>query len=404
MNKMAKPTEDEVVDQPHGGKSAAGLKILHVTSALTAGGAETVMYRLISQTNGVEHEVICLGPREWYSSKLEERGIRVHHLEFQSVVSGFAGVRRLHRIIKSSDADLVQGWMYRGNILGGISSRLAGKPVIWNIRCSSIDLLPAKSRALAYIGGILARWVPDLIMNCSAVSRQLHARIGYDSAAGTVIPNGYDPATFHPDDDGRAKLRGSLGVDEDCFLVGVFGRWDPNKAYPVFLRALRQLRKRDMPLRVLFVGIGLERSNPEFASLVDRSGCADIVEGFGYRSDIPELARAIDLHVLPSLTEGFPNVVAETMLSGTPNVSTEVGDTKLIVGDTGWIVQPGNVEQLVEAMEAAYNEWSTSPARWNERRNSACARIAENFSLDRMVDAYQKNWARVAGQGGLIVS
>jgi len=54
MNKMAKPTEDEVVDQPHDGKSAAGLKILHVTSALTAGGAETVMYRLISKSSGIE--------------------------------------------------------------------------------------------------------------------------------------------------------------------------------------------------------------------------------------------------------------------------------------------------------------------------------------------------------------
>src|SRR5690348_1254808 len=100
-------------------RRASRLKIMHVISGLTAGGAETVMFRLITEAKSIDHEVICLGPPEWYSRKLEEQGVTVHHVDFRSPAHVFTRTRHLYRLIKSSDASLVQGWMYRGNILGG---------------------------------------------------------------------------------------------------------------------------------------------------------------------------------------------------------------------------------------------------------------------------------------------
>lgn len=378
--------------------SSTRLRVLHVISGLGPGGSETVLYRLATSTNRVEHEVICLGPPEWFSRKLEECGVAVHHVDLSPGLRLLAELRRFHRLIRASSADLVQGWMYRANVLGGLSGWLDGKPIVWNIRCSTSDRLPLGSRALARVGGLLARCVPEMIINCSAVSREMHALLGYDSAGGTVIPNGYDSSAFRPDDPLRAATREALGISPGTFAIGAIGRWDACKGYPALLRALRQVRDRGISFRLLLVGRGLEPSNRELARIIEENGCGEFVEAIGFRSDVADIARALDLHVLSSVTEGFPNVVAETMLSGTPNVATDVGDSALIVGKTGWVVSPDDDCGLADAIEQARAEWASRPERWQKRRAAARERIVGNYSIDRMVQAYETVWNEVAAR------
>jgi glycosyltransferase involved in cell wall biosynthesis len=110
------------------------------------------------------------------------------------------------------------------------------------------------------------------------------------------------------------------------------------------------------------------------------------------------LGRALDLHVLSSASEAFPNAVAETMLSGTPNAVTDVGDSGLMVGGTGWVVPPRDPEKLAGAIVAAYREWSDRPADWRRRQTEARNRIAENFSLERMAEQYESIWQQVAAK------
>jgi glycosyltransferase involved in cell wall biosynthesis len=376
------------------------MRILHVISGLSTGGAEAVLYRLVTGPTAVEHEVICLEGRDFYSGELEEHGVRVHHVDWSSIGSLKAAFR-LHRLIRSIDADLVQTWMYRPNFFGGISSRLVGKPVVWNIRCSTFNSYPAATQALAYLGGFLARWIPKFVINCSAESRRLHARIGYDAVEGAVIPNGYDPDVFKPDEARRAQTREALGIPPGSFVIGTIGRWHPQKGFSDLLDAMRLLKDHNIAPRLLMVGRGLDPGNRELGELVRESQCGDLVELVGERTDIPDVARALDLHVLASVAgEGFPNAVAETMLSGTPGVVTDLGDAAAIVEDTGWVVPPGDSVQLADAIAAAYTEWATSPERWRERRAAARKRLSENFTLDRMVEAYRHAWNRVAASAG----
>ena len=376
----------------------AKLAVLHVISGLGPGGAESVLFRLATRAQLAEHEVICLGPRDWYSERLEEHGIRVHHVDIRSPFAALKGLWRLYRLMKGSAAEVVQCWMYRANLVGGVCGRLAGKPVIWNIRCSDVHLYPATTRLLAKTGGFLARWLPQHVLNCSISSRLEHARIGYDSAPSDVIPNGYDPAHFYPDRAARAITRRSLGIGPKIFLLGTIGRWDVQKAYPILFRALRLLRDRGVQMRLLLAGRGLDSTNSDLARIADESDCKDIVLSLGYRSDAANIARALDLHVLASFTEGFPNVVAETMLSGTPNVVTDVGDSSLIVGDTGWIVTAADPVALADAIERAYREWSSERARWTNRRRAVRQRIKDKFSLEQMVDAYEGLWQQIASK------
>jgi glycosyltransferase involved in cell wall biosynthesis len=370
------------------------MRILHVIGGLGQGGAETVLYRLIAETPDIAHEVAVLSGPGRYSEVLEAIGTRVHHLG-----RGFRALPRLRSVVRNSGPGLIQCWMYRANLMGGIAGRIARIPVIWNNRGSAGAPIGRASSLLARACGLLAGSIPQFVVNCSVRSAEEHARIGFAAADGAVVPNGYDPAELRPDEEARAATRAALGIATDTFAIGTITRWIGYKDVPNLLQALSILRNRGIDATCLLVGNDLGPENNELASAIRAAGAGHNVVPLGRRRDVPQLARAVDLHVLASAGgEGFPNAVAETMVSGTPNIVTDVGDAAMIVGDTGWVVPPGDPCKLAEAIEQAYRELRASPGQWEERRIAARSRIVDNFSLERMVATYRAIWQRFAGQ------
>jgi glycosyltransferase involved in cell wall biosynthesis len=374
------------------------LRVLHIINDLGLGGAETLLYRLTTLPSSIEHRIISLGPPACYSKGLEEQGIPVEYFDMRSPLSMATGIFRLRRLIRRSGADAVQCWLYRSNVLGGLAARMAGVPVSWGIHCSDLTPLKYSSRALVYLSGLLAPFVPGFVINCSKKSAELHARLGYAAAPGAVIHNGYDPERFHPDAESREAIRERLGIAPGEFVIGCLARWHPQKDIPNLVAALRIVSDRDVSIRCLLIGNGLDEANPALMREIRESGCDGFVSTLGMRPDVPELARAMDLHVLASCgAEAFPNAVAETMLSGTPNVVTDVGDSALIVGDAGWVVPPRSPEQLADAIVAAV-ELKGDAEAWEQRRAAARERIAQSFTEERMAEAYSEVWYRLAGR------
>jgi glycosyltransferase involved in cell wall biosynthesis len=101
---------------------------------------------------------------------------------------------------------------------------------------------------------------------------------------------------------------------------------------------------------------------------------------------------ALDIHILSSRSEGFPNVLAEAMACGTPCVTTDVGDAAMIVGDTGWVVPPKNPQVLANAILEAINEKQNNPLMWEVREQACRDRIVDNFSIEKMVAGYHQVW------------
>ncbi|MCC7320677.1 MAG: glycosyltransferase [Rubellimicrobium sp.] len=366
---------------------------LHIITGLNDGGAEAVLYRLCSHDRVQRHHVVSLTGPGKYGPMLGALGVDVTCLNLPRGKVRARALWRLWREIRRIRPDVVQTWMYHADLVGGVAARLAGcRNVVWGIHNSNLSPgETARSTILvARVCARLSRLVPRCIICCAERAREVHAALGYEARRMVVVPNGYDLSQFRPDPDARARLRGALGIAQDAPLIGFVARFDPQKDHRTLLRALALLGERGVAPQCLLVGTGMEEGNAALAAMIAETGTADPVHLLGRRTDIPAVMNALDLHVMSSVGEAFPNVLAEAMACGTPCVSTDVGDAGVILGDTGRIVPPRDPAALAEAIAAGLQERAL-PA-WQARQAAARARIAENFTIDRMVGRYRAVW------------
>lgn len=367
--------------------------VLHIITGLNDGGAEAALFRLcLADTHDLHHVVSLTGAGK-YGPLLEGRGIPVTSLNMPRGRVTLAGAWRLWRHIRQLRPDVVQTWMYHADLLGGSIARLAGrKNVCWGIRHSDLDpgVSSPRTALVARLCARLSHSVPRRIICCAERARAVHAELGYEASRLCVIPNGYDLTSFCPDAAAHADLRAELGFDAGASVIGFVARFDPVKDHGNLLEALARLRDSGQAPACLLVGTGMDDRNEALAAMIAARGLSGQVRLLGRRDDIPRVMNALDLHVMSSLSEAFPNVLAEAMACGTPCVATDVGDAAVILGDTGRIVPPRDPKALADAVSAMLAEVGT-PA-WAARKMATRRRVAEHFSIRRMVDSYREVW------------
>lgn len=370
------------------------MKILHVITDLASGGAEAALHRLISADTGNEHTVVSLRTCGLVGERLVADGVRVTALEMPRGMVTPRGCWRLYRAIRSVRPDLIQTWLYHADLLGGLVGRIAGvRPIIWSIRAPfDRHLSSATTRAVVWLCARLSRRLPAAVVSNSSFAVAAHQAAGYRPARFVMVPNGYPLEQFQPDSAARARLDQAHGTS-GLVLLGMVARHDSHKDHDNLFAALARL-PRDTRVACLLIGLGMTTDNAALAMEIDRRGVNDTVRLLGLRKDTASIMAGLDVHVLSSAAESFPNVLAEAMACGTPCVSTDVGDARAIVGDTGWIVPPRNPEALAQAILSAVDAYSTS--EWAARKAACRTRIAENYSLEKMVASYNELWHAVA--------
>lgn len=377
------------------------LKILHIITGLNNGGAEAVLCRLVvsGQQCGDRNTVISLMGRGIYAARLEQANCVVHCLEMPRGGITFGGLLKLYRIIKSVRPDVVQTWMYHADLIGGITARLAGvKAVVWGLRHSNFDR-DKNTRATLWIIKLcawLSSTIPARIVCCSANAAPLHKKIGYQSNKIVVIPNGYELAELQPCSESAQRIRKEFKLENNAPLIGMVARFNPLKDHQNLIHALMLLRRQHQPFTCLLVGCDMTLDNDSLVRQIRKSGLEKNVLLLGPRTDIPAIMNALDVHVLSSLGEAFPNVLAEAMACSTPCVTTDVGDASLIVGNTGWVVPARDAQSLADAITLALNERCLQPITWQRRRDDCRQRIVQNFSMKEMLSSYRVLWADTA--------
>ncbi|MBC7817441.1 MAG: GT4 family glycosyltransferase PelF [Planctomycetaceae bacterium] len=376
------------------------VRLAVVINAIVLAGAERMLARVLARLRPEEFDVhvFTIGMSGPFTEHLEQLGIPNRLYEFlRPKLPNPLHLLTLARDLRRFHPDVVQGWMYLGNLYGGVAAKLARRdlPVAWNIRHSTLDpQIDSRSmRWSAWLGGQLSGFVPDRIVLCAEAARAAHLRVGYAPEKLEVIPNGFDLSEVRPDLVARQRIRTELGIADDTPLIGLIGRLHQHKDHRTFVRAARVVAEQ-FP-QAHFVGAGEEQtySAADLWSWVDEVGLRDRFHWLGVRRDVPAIDASLDVLVCSSTTEGFPNVVGEAMACGVPCVATDVGECAEVVGDTGRIVPKQDPQRLGEAIVDLLR---MPHAERTALGDAARRRVVERYDIQRIVDRYQKLWRELA--------
>jgi len=372
------------------------MKVLHIITGLSNGGAEAVLYRLCKYDKPTRHIVVSLTSEGKYGSLLKVEGVDVFCLNLTPGKFSISALWRLFQFIRKQKPDIVQTWMYHADLIGGIVARLAGvKNLYWNIRHSNLVEGQSKRATMlvAKICAKLSRFVPRKIICCAYTAVNVHVALGYKKHKMIVIGNGYDLTDFYPSIEHKAAFKKELNLS-DQVLLGMVGRFDPQKDHFGLLKSIELLDSSFDNFKVALIGNGLNLANRPLVNKIKEYGLESRIVLLDQRIDIFVVMNGLDIHILSSgFGEAFPNVLAEAMACGTPCVATDVGDAAFIIDNTGWVVPPADYLALSHSLLAAIKELEDHPAQWSLRGALCRQRIESNFSIEKMINKYHKAWS-----------
>jgi len=371
-------------------------RILHIITDLGVGGAEAMLLKLTTHHDRQQftHAVISLMNMGAIGERLQADGIEVHVLGCQRGLPSWRDIRRLVDLTKQLRPDVIQGWMYHGNLAAWLARRFSpGRPpLIWGIR-QSLDRLGDEkwlTRAVILVNALLSRRVDAVVYNAQR-SRAQHAAIGLSGRSVQVIANGFDTHLFSPSAADRMAVRQTLQLADDALLVGLIGRFHPMKDHQGFLQAAADVVRQHGEVHFLLAGEGMDWDNPALAGWIGQHELAAHVHLLGRRQDIPRLTAALDIAVSASArNEGFANVIGEAMSCAVPCVVTDVGDSAWIVGGTGKVVPPGNPQKLAEAICALV---MMGPEKRQQLGTLSRERAVAEFSIQQAVTRFEALYA-----------
>jgi glycosyltransferase involved in cell wall biosynthesis len=402
QSKPAKLWSSACVGREAAVKSSAKdmIKVMHIIADLSPGGAETMLYRVLSRMDPVrfENEVISLTSLGNIAQQIRAIGVPVRALAMKRGLPNPFQVVRLARWIRKSKPQIVQTWMYHADLLGGLAARLAGEgQVVWNIRQGNLDPRWNKPLTLwtAKACARMSRWLPRCVVSCSQAALLVHVKSGYEPRKTEVIANGFDLEEFRPDPAARLSLRRELGLPQEALLIGMAARFHPVKDHRNFVQAAERLRGVIPKVHFALCGLGVDLENTELSKWIAEAGLDAHCHLLGPREDLPRLFAAMDIFTSPSLSEAFPSVVAEAMACGTPCVATSVGDSALVVGESGRVVPPGNPDALAQAWREMIE---AGPSLRRQLGTTARLRVEQHFSLPRAVERYQAVYEKLASK------
>lgn len=377
------------------------MKILFVITGLSTGGAEMMLIKVLEHLDRRRFQpyVISLSPLGELAPRISALGVSVRSVDMKGGLSDMAGFVSLLRMIKTIRPDVVHTWMYHADLLGGLAARLAGvKAIGWCIRNSTLDTnkTSASTRFIVGICARLSHYLPSLILSCSEQARRVHVMKGYAADKMIVVPNGFDLGRFRPDSAARDSVRKDLGLAQGVSLVGVIGRFDPQKNHVGFFDAAGHIRGCLPKVHFLLAGRGIDASNSLLVRAAKNNGVLENCHFLGLRDDIPRLMASLDVLVsASSYGEAFPNVLGEAMASGVPCVVTDAGDSSYIVGDAGYTVAIGDMEGLAEAVLRLLSLPHQEKSHLSEQARS---RVANYFEIGRIVHEYEKFYLRLVSK------
>jgi glycosyltransferase involved in cell wall biosynthesis len=299
------------------------LRVMHVITPSRFAGAETFLLRLTRHADANEVIHHCVTSRNRIIRDLSDEGLKLESLGIGGKANLLA-VPRLYRAARRFGANLTHSHLSSASWWSGWLTQLGGPPSIGHVHgFTSAHWHRHQTHLIACSGAVKA----DLIEKGIAADRisVMHYPVDPSDQAPTRLP---------------AMVRQELGADADTPVVGTFAHLSPKKGYRELVQAARLVIDRFPRAQFWCFGEG-----PLHGELVERAGALGIADRFkllGFRRDVPDLMRAVDIMCLPSHREPFGLVYVEAGLAGKPVIACDAGGAQEVIAEreSGLLIPP----------------------------------------------------------------
>ena len=366
------------------------LRIAFLITGLHGGGAETMLFHMLRLMDRERFEpiVISMMGRGKFGDLIEKLGIEVHTVGLEPGQVTPAAGWRIVKLLRQAKPDVIQGWMYHANLAALLANVFVRVPVCWCIQSSFLSFAAEKplTRLAIRVTARMSRRAAKVVF-VSHVSRTQHEKLGFASERSCVIPNGVDPGLFKPSGEARQSVRTELGVAPDTLLVGLICRYHQQKDHPTFIRAAAILARKFPDLRFLLVGSNVDGKNEAIGELIRSLDLASRMHLLGERNDMPRLNASLDIATSSSsYGEALALALAEAMACEVPCVVTDVGDSAILVGETGVVVPPSNPEAFADGVSRLIEAGSEQRRKLGK---AARSRAEEGYSIPNIIRSYE---------------
>jgi len=334
------------------GTSSLNVPVLLMARELGWGGIERDVSKYARHLSryGIQPHVACFRPGGIRWCEIESAGVPVIEVPIRSFKSRdvLVNAKMLKTYIREHRIQVLHTFDNATNLFGALLTRILDVPIFLSSQLCYRELFSFNTRLLLALTDRLAT---GLFVNCQAVADYLISNWRVPAQRIRVCHNGFEEEEFHPEDRTRPEMLTDASV-----VIGTVAVLREEKGLMTLVDAFAQVRRIDPRARLLIVGDG-----PMKPALAGRTRDLGIDEACFFENATRTPAnwmRAIDLFVLPSRSEAFPNALLESMACGCCPVASRIGGIPELIhhGQNGVLFESGNAQELAEVLCSLAND------------------------------------------------